>query len=120
MRLTSLLDDISEDELFEMTRIPEKRSGIKPVLFASYKSLVQSRHGPRIKESNIPGTFSPVDNFSVSISDEPQVITGHVRISNRDLEDVFDWVKLNRDVLLKFWNERYEDSGEFLDDVLKV
>ena len=68
-------------------------------------------HGPRIKVSNIPGKASKDDNFSVSISDEPEVMAGEVNIHSKHLQHVKEWIRLNKDHLLNIW----ENGGDMLD-----
>ena len=122
MRLNQPLDDIviTEEELYEMARVQPKDSGLPYMIFVSTRNYVKDRHGPRIKISNVIGTFSSTDNFVVYIDLVPSVIAGKPKISNADLEDVFDWVKLNRIPLLKFWGDQYESDSDFYDDLMKL
>lgn len=111
---------LTEEQLCEMARVSRKESGINVVIFASRSEYVSGRHWARIKVSNVPRTFSKSDNFSVSITDNPGVISGKSKLKNSELESVIDWVKLNKKVLLDYWNNVYESDADFLADLIKV
>jgi hypothetical protein len=119
-----LLEDIKDlsfpevFSLYEMTGVTSKYSGLKQHIWISPKGGAQ--HGPRIKVSNVPGTFSANDSFSVSIEDEPRVRVGTVRIKQEDLEDIKDWIRLNRDFLLKVWKSDSMGSDEHLEGLKKL
>jgi hypothetical protein len=49
----------------------------------------------------------------VTIEKEPQVIAGKVKIKNDEVEDIFDWVKLNYSALMKYWNDAYSNDADF-------
>ena len=99
--------------MYEMARVKEANSGINVVIYVSTKNGVKQRHGPRIKVSNIKHTFSWDDNFAVTIEKEPQIIAGKVKIKNDEVEDIFDWVKLNYSTLMKYWNDAYSNDADF-------
>lgn len=111
---------ITEEELYEMARIQQANSGIPFIMFASTKLSVNSRHGPRIKISNVKGTFSAIDNFVVTIDHEPQLIAGTCKFKKSDLEDIIDWIKLNYDTLMKYWNNAYDDDVNFYHELVKL
>jgi hypothetical protein len=85
----------------------------------STKDYVGGRHGPRIKVSNIPGKFSPIDNFLVTISTEPQVI-GKPKFNESTVNDICDWVLLNKEPLLKFWNDEYDSDSQLYNELSKL
>ena len=112
-KLTDHEHFITEAELYEMARVQKKDSGINVVMYVSTKDVVQGRHGPRIKVSNIVGTFSSTNNFSISISTEPSVMSGKVEIGTNTLEDIFDFIKINVEPLLKYWSNQYDSDSDF-------
>lgn len=63
-----------------------------------------AKHGPRVKVSNVPGTFHPKDNFTITNEPDPRVI-GTCKLRPQHLQDIIDWVKLNRDHISKVWDE---------------
>lgn len=62
-----------------------------------------AKHGPRIKVSNIAGTFHHSDNFTLTNEPEPRVI-GNCKLKSDKLEKIVDWVKLNRDHISDVWH----------------
>jgi hypothetical protein len=104
---------ITEAELYEMARIQKRDSGINVMIYASTKDVVEGRHGPRIKISNIVGTFSDTDNFSVSIAHDPAIMSGRTKFSSSTVDDIFDFVRINYEPLMKYWNNAYESDSDF-------
>ena len=111
---------LTEDLIAEMARVDPSLSGINVVIFVSSKQYVDGKHWARIKVSNIPGTFSKTDNFVVTISSRPEVVAGNPKYKQSELEDIFDWVKLNRSTLLKYWNKKYDDDADFYAELQKI
>jgi len=117
-----LSDDciLTEEVLYEMARVQRKNSGLPQQIFVTTRDYGTGNHWARIKVSNIPDTFSKTDNFVVTISKTPQVVAGNPKFNASQLEDVFDWVKLNYDTLLKYWNKEYDDDADFYAELKKV
>lgn len=66
---------------------------------------VGGQHGPRIKVSNLKGKFAIHDNFVISVSKTPKVLTpSSVKIKQDEIEDLQDWIILNYDKLMKMWD----------------
>ena len=93
---------VADDDIVEMANLFTKDTGIEGVIFTS---TVMASHGPRIKYSLKAGRHQP--SFSVSISPEPRILASSLpdRVINRVAPAVIEWVKLNREALLQFWNE---------------
>lgn len=98
------MDDatIIEDEVFDMANLSEARTGVPGVIWISTRV---GRHGPRVKYYEKPGADQP--SFSVSIAEPPTVVANSLpeRVVKRMSPRVMDWVRLNREALLNFWNE---------------
>lgn len=91
--------------LWEMANVHPDETGLKYHIHL-YGKDGQTRHGPRVKVSNIPGKFDKSDNFSVSVSHEPEVMNkSSCKIPKEHVDAVKDWVKLNHDHLHKMWHE---------------
>ena len=105
-------------EAWAMSNLRSERTGLPNIyIWVSTKAGVQ--HGPRIKVSKIKGKFAATDaeTFSVSISIKPEVVDGTCEFPSKDLNEVFRWVTLNKDVLLRFWESDdmdYEDLKPLL------
>lgn len=94
--------------LHEMANLYPVDTGVKyPMWFGE----VGGQHGPRIKVSNIVRKFDSSDNFVVSVSQTPRLLTPRFcKITSAELEDVFDWIKLNYDILMRMW-DIHENMG---------
>lgn len=125
MRLDELIQTIEldthidPDYLFEMANIREKDSGLPMTMFVSSKQYVSGRHGPRLKVSNLRHKFSADDNFVVILSKEP-ILGKNAKYKESELNNLVDWIKLNLDVLLKYWNDEYESDADFLLALKKI
>jgi len=93
---------LGEDDVAEMTNLQEEDTGIRGIIFIS---TAMGAHGPRVKYFVKAGRNQP--SFSVSISEEPEVIANSLpqRDLARSSASVIAWVRLNREALLRFWNE---------------
>ena len=92
----------------EMANLYPAKTGLAYVIWFGE---VGGQHGPRIKVSNVKGKFAINDNFVISVAKDPIVLTPKARkISNSDLEDLFDWVKLNYNTLMQLW--KIHESGD--------
>jgi hypothetical protein len=97
-----------ESTFFEMANWYPNDTGLNYVIWFGE---VGGQHGPRIKVSNIKGTFAKHDNFVMSISKEPVNLTPKfTKISSDDVDDIKDWIKLNYAILMKLW-EIYETGN---------
>lgn len=76
-------------------------------------------HGPRIKVNADYGDKWSGSSFIVTISTKPIVIGQTWKIKQADVNDILDWVVLNREVLLSFWKEDI-DIAELLDSIQNV
>ena len=96
---TTILDD---EEVHDMANLSEARTGVPGVIWISTQV---ARHGPRVKYYLKPGKDQP--SFAVSIEDAPKVVAGDLpeRVVKRMSPEVAEWVRLNKDALLAFWNE---------------
>lgn len=73
------------------------------------------KHGPRIKVTNFIGKNRFGDNecFSLSINNIPERKAGRNLIDNDTYDDAVDWIKINKDLLLKIEKEM-EDGADTL------
>lgn len=111
-----------EDQfMFEMANFDSRRTGIDQViLWASQAPPGALRHAPRIKVSSSYTSSAKVgEMFVLTIHDEPQVVAGECNLSSETLQDVKDWVVLNKEVLLSFWRGELL-TDDFLDSLQKL
>lgn len=102
-----------DSRVYEMSNLQPDDTGLKPIVHVMYKG--GAKHGPRVKVSNIVGTFHPHDNFSVSLEPEPDVVAGDCKLKSKHLDNIKDWVKLNRDHLHHVWHHGDEMTGSQID-----
>ncbi len=95
------IDSLGDDDVMDTLNLTKDDTGINGIVFISTH---MGAHGPRIKYMQKPGEHQP--SFSVSISDRPRVLATSLpdRVVNRMAPAVIEWVRANRDDLLKFWN----------------
>jgi len=91
------LNDVLSD-MCEMANVKPRTTGLSTYIYVSHK---QGNHGPRIKVVNSKKSWDN-DNFSVSIGDEPLIVGGISKIGQENLDKVFNFIQLNKDLLLKF------------------
>ena len=86
--------------LLEMANIQPSESGLLPIVHVMSRG--GAKHSARVKVSNIVGRFAHDDNFTITAESSPRII-GKCKLKQQHLQDVIDWVKLNRDHLLHIW-----------------
>ncbi|HTT78527.1 MAG TPA: hypothetical protein VMF86_02505 [Stellaceae bacterium] len=96
-----LADELAVDELIEMANLTTAQTGVPGTIFIS---IVMGGHGPQVKYFVQPGRSQP--SFSVLIADPPRVVANSLpgRVLRQISPQVIQWVALNRDALLDFWN----------------
>ncbi len=85
--------------LFEMANLRPERTGLPFVVFICQKG--GARHDVRIKLARAPKVRSS-EMITVAVRPAPRVIRG--RITAREFEPVRQWLELNRDVLVAYWD----------------
>lgn len=116
MKLNEEIEKIlNENKIYEMANISTKRSGLPVVV---YISGLKSSHGPRIKFMNGYGTVKPEKLLTLTVSDDPKLIPedSKLEISEKELQQIKNWVILNKDVLL----ELYKGQLDEIDAALKL
>lgn len=81
------------------------------------------KHGKRIKfQNNYSEKFDETDLLTLTISDEPQLgkTFKKVKVKNKDIEKLKQWVILNKNVLLQFANGDIDsqDLGAMLKPII--
>ena len=88
------------DGLFEMANLPPKRTGLPFVVWISPKA--GAPHDLRVKVSKGPRVYG-TELVSVAIRPDIRVVGGG-SMSARDLALLKEWVELNYDVLVRYWD----------------
>ena len=103
-----------EDTMFEMANLPPRRTGLKYQIWYSAKV---EKHKPRIKVDLGDG-----NSISVQIEDH-KVIGATDKISSKDLNDIFTWIDMNKEILMAYWNDAHTgviDNGDVIEKVKKL
>jgi hypothetical protein len=108
---------IKTKQLFEMANISTNRTGLDIMIWVSYKTG-KEKHGPRIK-IKIDNEFIPI-----SIEDDPKIMLSKFKINklsvdSRTWKDIVNWIRLNKDILLDYWNAGGNQGIEVLIKNLK-
>ena len=99
------------EPMWEMANLDVDDTGIPNVVI--YVSEEEHSTGPRIKVAKHRGDMrSHRNSFSVSISFNPKVVAGDYTkiVDSKTLKRILAWVKLNEDILLKYWNRDVSTS----------
>lgn len=104
------------DDLFEMVSIKPNMTGLSNFVWAGIKN---PQHADRIKVTNSPRRMDWEDAFVVTIEDEPRLVAGICTLSAKDLNKVFEFIKLNKKVLLDLSNHKLP-TIDFLKKIKKV
>ena len=107
----------SSCDTYAMANVRPKVTGLPMVVYISERN---ARHGPRLKVSQFYGDKISRDAlFSVTIERTPRVVGDRGAIRSRDLGLVFDFIELNMQVLLAYW-EQTIDTAEMVQGLRKV
>lgn len=101
---------VEEQMLWEMANIRPNDSGLERTIYISDEN---APHGARIKVSALRDKMDVHNTFSITISDTPKVI-GKTDCSSKELEDIFDFIKINKTPLLKLWKREIGYKEFFL------
>ena len=88
-----------DDALFELANLSPQRTGLPFVVWISPKAgapndvRVKVSEGPKVHRSEL---------ISVAIRPDVRVVAGEM--SAHDLAILREWVELNRDVIIKYWD----------------
>jgi hypothetical protein len=112
----------TENVMLEMANLYPQRTGVDYVMWFGE---VGGQHGPRIKVSNLKGRFAIDDNFTLSVSQTPEIMTppGSVHIKQHELNKIIQWIQSNVDDLILLWQIHETgdaiklSDGTILDDV---
>jgi len=87
----------------EFANISDKTSGIKRIILHAFsQGDKELNHSPRIKVSNIYGKYRSEDCFVIGVLDL-EIKKGTPKITSKELEQVKEWIVVNRKQLIKYW-----------------
>jgi hypothetical protein len=108
-------ETIAGQASFDMANLRPERTGLPFVVFISQKG--GARHDVRIKLARAP-RVRPSDMITIALRPTPRLIRG--RMSAREFDLVRQWLQLNRDVLVDYWNGAIEYTEDVLDAIRPI
>jgi len=91
------------DDLFEMANLYPRETGLPMTVWVSPRG--NARHDVRVKVNMAHGDQMNIANTAiVGVRPAPRVIAG--RLAPADAQAVFQWVALNTDALVAYWEGR--------------
>jgi len=103
----------NKKELFEMANISKEKTGLPVMVWISYQTG-KEKHSARIK-IRLNDEWIPI-----TISDKPEVKSKEIKGKSKVINSVIDWIVLNKNVLLKYWNAKGKLGIDFvLDNIMK-
>jgi hypothetical protein len=107
MKVREITEDISSeqegDDLFEMANLYPRETGLPMTVWVSPRG--NARHDVRVKVNIIHGNQMNISNTAVvGVRPTPRVLAG--RLTPSDAQAVFQWVTLNTDTLVAYWEGR--------------
>ena len=109
-----VLEDDTDECTFEFTDLGPRLTGLP--FFVWVRPSMGLRREVWVGVSPDRDGFGGWDLIQVAIRPDVRVVKG--KMSNKDLAALRQWVELNRDMIVKFWNtEEIEDSLDVYDAV---
>ncbi len=96
-------DEAEGQALFEMANLRPERTGLPFVVFISQKG--GARHDVRVKVAH-GAKVRASEMITVAVRPNVRVIRG--ALDPADLARLAEWIELNRDVLIDYWNGNIE------------
>src|SRR5215472_11880890 len=102
-------DEFDDDrDLFEMANLYPDTTGLPMTVWVSPRGT--ARHDVRVKANMTHGNQMNIANTAVvGVRPTPRVIAG--QLSTADAQAVYQWVSLNADALVAYWEGRI-DTGK--------
>ena len=99
---------VQDEDLFLMANVHPKRSGLP---FSVYISEKRGQHDVRVKIAAGPSALP----FVASVAVRPKIEVVEGDLATRDFELVRQWIELNRDVIVGYWERTIEDTQDALE-----
>ena len=114
MKLHELFETTAmvESFLMEMASFRPNSTGIdRVVIWMGPKQAGAAKHGPRIKVSaSYTNNIQPDDLFVMTVNTNPTIVAGTPNLSSETIEDIKDWIRVNYQVLIAFWDYQIDDE----------
>lgn len=105
-------NEVLNERLDEYTSLSKKGTGLDVIVYI-YLNLYNTFNKPVVGIQKDASDKMTYDMFHMTISDKPEVI-GNSKLLSSQIEKVSQWIKKNKDLLLKYWNNRIYTSDVVL------
>lgn len=107
--MKSELDIFEHPEiLYEMSNLSQEETGLDFMVWASPKG--GAKHSARIKVTHPPFGKNPIAVYSISPF---EFVAGEEWLSAKQVNTLSDWVEINYQTLIDFWNDKITMDLEF-------
>jgi hypothetical protein len=104
------------EDIFHMTNLAPRMTGLPMSVWVSPRG--NARHDVRIKVNMTHGRQMSIDNTAVvALRPVSRVAAG--RLSPEDRRLVYNWIRLNYEAILAYWNEEIE-TDELIDHLKRL
>ena len=96
------------DELFEMSNLRKHEIGLPVNVYVSSGGSVNKQYGPRIKVMRTSSDkMNPHETVSILLKKNitQDDVIGYTQINQKMLNSIRDWINLNYDTLIDYWND---------------
>ena len=102
-----------EDKTYWMTNYWPEETGLSSVIWISiqYPKKIGTINIPRIRVEKRDGNRGNLDWIIITVEDSPRELSGH--LEPKKLKQVKEFIKLNKEFLIKFWN--YNENLDWVD-----
>lgn len=77
----------------------------------------RSRNSCRVKISNLKGSYSDRDTFTLKLDGE--IVAGVCKLNTTELENVRKWLNLNRETILDYWLDKLS-TPDMIDKIKSI
>jgi hypothetical protein len=108
-------EEVAGQALFEMANVRPERTGLPFVVFISQKG--GARHDVRIKLAR-GAKVRASEMITVAVRPMPRIIQG--KMNTHELDLVRQWIELNMQVLVDYWNGDIEYTEDALHSIKPI
>ena len=103
------IEAAESEDIFFMTDLSPRMTGLPMSIWANPRG--HARHDVRIKVNMSHGRQMNIDDTAVvAVRPSPRVVAG--RLGSADQRLVADWIALNTEALVQFWDEKLKKLSE--------
>ena len=92
-------------DIFRVTPLNPHDSQLPVTIYLRIRSLNSKRKAIIMVSNNCDVGFSN-DHFALSVADHPEIVGGACKLRPCELEVVKNWIILNTEPLIDYWNEK--------------